>query len=65
VGLSREITYEAHFEGMLYLSVMAEPGVDPFLRLETLDGEFVADGGKHAFLKREVGIKRFQPPMSF
>ncbi|MFO0981874.1 MAG: CHAT domain-containing tetratricopeptide repeat protein [Planctomycetota bacterium] len=59
VGLSREIGYEAHFEGTLYLSVMAEPGVDPFLRLETIDGERIAEdddsgGVKHAFLQREV-----------
>lgn len=59
IGLSREIGYEAHFEGTLYLSAMAEPGVDPFLRLETVDGERIGEdddsgGGKHACLKREA-----------
>src|SRR5262245_58098510 len=59
VGLSREITYACHFEGTLYLSAMAEPGVDPFLCMETFDGERLAEdddsgGGKHAFVKRAV-----------
>lgn len=59
IGLSREITYECHFEGTLYLSVMADAGVDPFLCLETIEGERIAQdddsgGGKHAFLERKV-----------
>src|SRR5262245_48979842 len=59
VGLSREITYEAHFEGTLFLSVMADAGVDPFLRVEDQEGNRVAEdddsgGGKHAFVKLEA-----------
>lgn len=59
IGLSREITYEAHFEGTLYLSVMADAGVDPFLRVEDQEGKVIAQdddlgGGKHAFVKLDV-----------
>ncbi|MFO0984656.1 MAG: tetratricopeptide repeat protein [Planctomycetota bacterium] len=59
VGPSREITYECHFEGALYLSVMADAGVDPILRIEDLEGKRVAQdddsgGGKHAFVRLQV-----------
>src|SRR5262245_65065149 len=53
VGSSRQIGYEAQFEGTLFLSVMAEQGIDPLLRLEDADGGIIAQdddsgGGKHA-----------------
>ncbi|MFO0984484.1 MAG: tetratricopeptide repeat protein [Planctomycetota bacterium] len=59
IGLSREITYECHFEGTLYLSVMVDGGVDPYLRVEDQEGNLIAQdddsgGGKHAFVKLEV-----------
>src|SRR5262245_17958728 len=54
VGLSRELTYEAHFEGTLYLSIMADAVVDPFLQVEDEERNLVKEdddsgGGKHAF----------------
>src|SRR5262245_65854144 len=60
VGLSREITYECRFEGTLFLSVMAEGGVDPYRRVEDQEGNRVAQdddsgGRKHAFVK--LGVK--------
>ncbi|MEW6744051.1 MAG: CHAT domain-containing tetratricopeptide repeat protein [Planctomycetota bacterium] len=42
VGLSREIDYEAPFEGMLFLSVMAGEAIAPLLRVQELDGEVLA-----------------------
>jgi hypothetical protein len=42
IGLSREVTYECHFEGTLFLSVMADPGVDPYLRVEDQEGKIIA-----------------------
>src|SRR5262245_27060080 len=65
VGLSREIGYEVAFEGRLFPSVTAGAGVDPFLQLETEEGELVArdddsGGGMHACLNRVVaGGERF------
>jgi hypothetical protein len=59
VGRSRKIAYEVPFEGTLFLSVMADAGIDPFLQVEDQDDRILArdddsGGGKHALVRLAV-----------
>ncbi|MFN0009169.1 MAG: CHAT domain-containing protein [Planctomycetota bacterium] len=58
-GRGERATYKAEFEGTLHLWTKSEGELDPFLRIETPDGELVAEdgdsgGGKTPYLKLEV-----------